>query len=175
LSAASPGHAGAPAEGAPAISFHRVDFLDPRAVALREAMEAEMDALYADVVAAMPPSMLASTAGALDVHPESFVATVLGLDAEAAVAHAALRPVGDELEVKRVFVAPSHRGRGISRALMLALEPIALEYGARALILQTGTLQAASIGLYRAVGYEDIPPFGRYAELPMSVCFRKRL
>ena len=167
--------AGAPAEGAPAISFSRADWLDPRAVALREAMEAEMDALYADVVAAMPPAMLETTAGVLDVHPESFVATVLGLDGDRAVAHAALRPYGDELEVKRVFVAPSHRGRGISRALMLALEPIARAQGVRSLILQTGTLQTASLGLYRAVGYQEIPPFGRYAELPMSVCFRKHL
>ena len=167
--------AGAPVEGAPAISFSRVDWLDPRAVALRSDMEAEMDALYADVVAAMSPSMLASTAGVLDVHPDSFVATMIGLDGDRAVAHAALRPYGDELEVKRVFVAASHRGRGISRALMLALEPIALELGVSSLILQTGTLQTASLGLYRAIGYEQIEPFGRYAELPMSVCFRKVL
>jgi GNAT superfamily N-acetyltransferase len=170
-----PENAGAPAEGAPAVRFVQVEWLDARAVALREAMEAEMDALYADVVAAMPPEMLDSTAGVLDVHPESFVATVVGLDGDTPVAHAALRPFGDELEVKRVFVSPDHRGRGISRALMLELERIARSSGVRSLILQTGELQTASLALYAAVGYERIEPFGRYAELPMSVCFRKHL
>ena len=159
----------------PSLRFESVDWLEPRAAALRAAMEAEMSALYAGVVSALSDAERAAADGALGVHPESFVATVLGLERDVPVAHAALRRYDDALEVKRVFVAAAHRGRGHSRALMLELERIGRSLGAPALVLQTGRLQTASIALYRAVGYREIEPFGGYAALPLSVCFRKEL
>lgn len=70
-------------------------------------------------------------------------------------------PLGGErwFEVKHVFVLPEARGRGASRAIMAGLEGAALELGADRLVLDTHTSQAAAGGLYRALGYEEIPPY----------------
>ncbi|CAG7845365.1 hypothetical protein USB125703_01627 [Pseudoclavibacter triregionum] len=63
------------------------------------------------------------------------------------------------LEVKHLFVRPDARGRGLSRALMLALEDAARELGADRLVLDTHTSQEAASGLYRALGYEEVAPY----------------
>jgi putative acetyltransferase len=41
--------------------------------------------------------------------------------------------------------------------------------------LETGSLQAAAIELYRAAGYRRIPVYGRMAHDPRCVCFEKLL
>jgi putative acetyltransferase len=78
-------------------------------------------------------------------------------------------------EVKRMFVQPEVRGRGIARQILVALESKARELGYSALRLETGTRQPEGIGLYKAVGYCEIPCFSEYADNPFSVCFEKRL
>jgi ribosomal protein S18 acetylase RimI-like enzyme len=78
-------------------------------------------------------------------------------------------------EVKRMYVAPAFRGRGIARALLRALEAAAGRLGVAVLRLETGTRQPEAIGLYEAAGYARIPAFGEYVGDPLSVCFEKRL
>jgi ribosomal protein S18 acetylase RimI-like enzyme len=68
-----------------------------------------------------------------------------------------------------------HRGRGISRALMIELEAIAREMGAASLVLQTGPLQVPAIALYESLGYEAIPPYGKYTVIPNALCYQKTL
>ena len=48
---------------------------------------------------------------------------------------------GDHAELKRMFVRPSHRGRGLSSALIAKLEEVARAAGARVLGLETGVHQ----------------------------------
>lgn len=137
-------------------------------------MNAETGAMYEKFTAGNTAEVNAAIDAALVVHPETIVATVLVLDGETAVGHAALRPVTDhELEVKKVFVTPSHRGQGVSRMLMLELERILAERGGSSLVLQTGDLQVAAIGLYESLGYRPIPPFGQYGVMENALCFRK--
>jgi putative acetyltransferase len=78
-------------------------------------------------------------------------------------------------EVKRMFVLPEFRGRGIARQILMALESAAREHGYSTLRLETGTRQPEAIGLYRSAGYGEIPCFGEYADDQFSVCFEKRL
>ncbi|MEW2380140.1 GNAT family N-acetyltransferase [Micromonospora sp. NPDC047812] len=78
-------------------------------------------------------------------------------------------------EVKRMYVRPAYRGRGIARQLLTALEELAFQQGYGELRLETGTYLPAAIGLYTSSGYEPIPVYGEYVGNPYSVCFAKRL
>lgn len=60
---------------------------------------------------------------------------------------------GATAEIKRMYVTPDHRGRGIARAMLTALEHDARTRGARRLILETGVRNASAIALYTAGGF----------------------
>ena len=88
----------------------------------------------------------------------------------------ALRPYGDgRIELKRMYVRPAYRGRGLSRAILAALEDEARAEGATTVILETGDRQAEAIALYERHGYESIPKYGPYVDSPISLCYEKRL
>ena len=78
-------------------------------------------------------------------------------------------------EVKRMFVLPQFRGRGIARRILEALESRARELGHTLVRLETGEGQPEAIGLYKSAGYREIAGFGEYVDNPFSVCFEKRL
>ena len=157
------------------IEIRRIDYGDPRAVVIREAMDVEMGALYAGIEVGRSDEMMAAVATALEVHPEEMTATVGAFDGEQLVGHAALRPFEDALEVKRVIVLPEYRGRGISKRIMSELETIARERGVGRLILQTGDRQVEAIALYEGIGYRPIDRFGLYEPVPFFLCFGKSL
>ncbi len=157
-----------------------VDWLDPRAVALRDAMNTESFAKYARLTGALPTEQRDAVGVALATHDDEMVVTIMAFDGETPVGHAALRSApGPEsnggFEVKKVFVPVEARGRGISKVLMLSLEDIARERGASRLILQTGNLQHEAIALYEGLGYTGIPAFGLYGAVPYALCFEKVL
>lgn len=95
------------------------------------------------------------------------------------------RPVGcgavrridaDTAELKRMYVAPASRGRGLGRRLVTALEAEARQLRVRRLVLETGIRQEAALALYRATGFEPIPLYGEYLASPgTSVCLGKNL
>ena len=78
-------------------------------------------------------------------------------------------------ELKRMFVTPAARGRGIAAALIRSLETVAADAGTRTVRLETGPLQHAAIRLYERSGYRPIPNFGKYVGDPNSVCYEKAL
>ena len=79
-------------------------------------------------------------------------------------------------EIKRMYVDPGFRGRGIGRALVEALEREARQVGATKIVLETGTRLTRAIKLYQAMGYVQIPLFGEYLSSPKtSLCFGKSL
>ena len=79
----------------------------------------------------------------------------------------ALRALGDGVaEVKRMYVVPAGRGRGVSRAVLGALEAAARANGWTTLRLETGPRQPEAIGLYVSAGYRPIPAFGAYVGDP---------
>ena len=83
----------------------------------------------------------------------------------------ALRPLEPGVaEVKRMYVVPEARGRGVSRALLAALEAAAVDRGWTTLRLETGPRQPEAIGLYESAGYRPIAAFGRYVEEPDAGC-----
>ena len=147
---------------------------DKRSVVLRAAMDLEMGERYAAWSAALSPETAEAVWALVSAHDEE-LDVVLALDGEEAVGHAAVRPFEDALEVKKVYVPPHERGRGISRLLMLELEAIARERGVTRLVLQTGPLQPEAVGLYQSLGYRAIEPYGGYGVMPGALCFEKLL
>ena len=82
---------------------------------------------------------------------------------------------GGVAELKRMYVVPTHRGRGLSRAVLGELETRATALGATRVVLETGDKARAALGLYESAGYTRVPCFGAYAASPTSICFEKQL
>lgn len=78
-------------------------------------------------------------------------------------------------ELKRMYVDPSARGRGLASDLLDRLETEARETGFTELVLETGPAQIEALALYRASGFRHIPQFGPYVAAPLSVCMAKTL
>lgn len=78
-------------------------------------------------------------------------------------------------EIKRMFVEPTARRRGISRQILGELERLALADGYAKIRLETGLRQPHAIRLYETSGYSRIEPYGRYRDDPLSVCYEKAL
>jgi len=165
-----------------ALSIARVDWFDPRGVALRAAMDIETSAIYAESTVVRTPEVREAIDAALSVDPVTIEVSVIALDGDGTVGHAALRPFhdtagafGDELEVKKVFVDATARGTGVARALMAWLEEYARSVGVGSLVLQTGPLQHDAIALYEKIGYVAIEPYRGYGVIPGALCYRKLL
>ena len=79
------------------------------------------------------------------------------------------------IEIKRMFVHPDFRGRGVSWKILRELENWAKELGYQYTILETGQKQNEAISLYTKVGYSRIPNYGPYKDMPNSLCFGKQL
>jgi GNAT superfamily N-acetyltransferase len=61
--------------------------------------------------------------------------------------------------LKRMYVAPHARGRGLSRVLLQGLEDAARELGYRRVRLDTGAKQHAALRLYPDAGYSEIDDY----------------
>lgn len=80
-----------------------------------------------------------------------------------------------DAEIKRMYVAPPVRGRGLGRRLLAELERTALAAGRTRVVLETGHAQPEAIGLYTSSGYTQIAKFGVYRHAEGSVCYGKPL
>ncbi|GAA3079730.1 GNAT superfamily N-acetyltransferase [Kribbella aluminosa] len=135
---------------------------DPEVLALTAAQQAELAGMYGE------------DQPLVELHPDiSF--TVLSLDGTAAGC-VGLQPVAAELgEIKRMYVAPSARGWGLSRLLLDAVESQARSGGLTTLRLETGQKQVEAIALYTNHGYRPTPPYPPFENSAASTCFAKDL
>ena len=78
-------------------------------------------------------------------------------------------------ELKRMYVAPAARRRGLARVMLAHLEETARAAGAEAIVLETGLAQPEAIALYESSGYTPIAGFGFYKDARLSRCFARRL
>lgn len=146
--------------------------VDPTSAAARQLIamsDAYMEALYP------PESNHFESPEAL---AQSHVRFMGIYDAEKLIACGAVKLMDDDGrygELKRVYVLPTHRGRGHARAIMAALEAALVEAGCFLARLETGISQPEALGLYRALGYDERTPFGAYRPDPLSVFMEKRL
>ncbi len=78
-------------------------------------------------------------------------------------------------EIKRMYVRPEYRGRGIAGAVLRELEAWAAANGCTEAILETGKKQPEAIRLYQKSNYILIPNYGQYQGVANSVCMKKSL
>ena len=78
-------------------------------------------------------------------------------------------------EVKRMFVKPESRGKGLATLILNELEIWAAELSFQKCILETGIRQLDAINLYQNNGYSIISNYGQYAGVEESLCFEKVL
>jgi putative acetyltransferase len=95
---------------------------------------------------------------------------------EVPVGCGAFKPYSEaQVEVKRMFVQPEYRGRGVAQAVLAELEHWAHELHYAGCVLETGKKQPEAIGLYQKSGYQLIPNYGQYIGVDNSVCMQKTL
>jgi putative acetyltransferase len=145
------------------ITLERAD--QPEVIRLIDALDAYQEPLYPaeshhgiDLTALMQPQVLFA------------VARDAG---HAAIGCGAIVLEPDYGEVKRMYVVPTQRGRGIAGMLLRFLEARAVARGYRQFALETGIYQAEALALYARLGYARCAPFGPYRPDPMSVFMRK--
>jgi putative acetyltransferase len=78
-------------------------------------------------------------------------------------------------EIKRMFVRPEYRRRGLGGQILNRLADYAREQGVRVLRLETGIHQTEAIALYERYGFQRRSPFGAYKDDPMSIYFEKAI
>ena len=152
------------------VDIRRSTLASPEAARLIAALNAELKSTFPEPGA----THFSLTSGQVEAGDGAFVIAVLD---DAAVGCGAVRRLdGTTGELKRMYVDPSVRGRGIGRALVDALEREARRLGMTNVVLETGTRLAPAIKLYEAMGYARIPLFGEYVSSPLtSLCFGKSL
>lgn len=79
------------------------------------------------------------------------------------------------VEIKRMFVLETKRGKGIASIVLQELEKWAKELGYKKCILETGIKQPEAISLYTKNHYTRIKNYGQYADIASSVCFEKEV
>ena len=151
------------------MEIRRETFDSEAARALADALEAELPATYAGVPGSggLPePSIFEPPGGAF----------LVGWENREAVACGGLARYDEgTAEIRRMYVVPEARGRGLSRRLLEALEDEARALGYSLVRLETGNLQAPTVGLHVSAGFGPIPRYGPFVDDPRSVCFEKRL
>lgn len=147
----------------------RHDILSPVARALIDALNAELSSRYPEAGAThfrLDPEEVGEGRGAFLIASKD--GTPIGCGA--------VRRIEERTgEIKRMYVVPEERGRGVGRALFDALEAEARALGLSRLVLETGVRQQEAIALYERAGFSGIAPFGEYVGSPLSVCMAKDL
>jgi len=81
----------------------------------------------------------------------------------------------DSVEIKRMYVHPDHRKKGIASQVLAELERWAAEIKYPYTVLETGKKQPEAIALYQKSGYSIIPNYPPYENMDNSVCMKKTL
>jgi len=78
-------------------------------------------------------------------------------------------------EIKRMYVRPAFRGRGLGKQMLEYLAAYARAQGVSLLRMETGIHQREAISLYERMGFARITPFGSYRDDPLSRFYEKAL
>jgi GNAT superfamily N-acetyltransferase len=151
------------------VTLQSADPLGEEAMRLLREMRVEAVSRYNDVIDTSAPPPINDP-----LVPRS-VFLIARLD-NRTVGCAALRPIDTETaEVRRMYVAPAVRRRGIARRLLAELERIAAGFGYCLLRLETGNRQPEAITLYESYGFRRIASYGCHVGDALSICFEKKV
>jgi GNAT superfamily N-acetyltransferase len=138
------------------VEFHLADPAAPVARELVAAMEDEIESLYGD-----RPGSIHSVPAPADQMRAPAGGFLLAVECGGeAVGCGGLKQLEDGVcEIKRMYLRPSVRGRGLAAGLLGARERLAGELGYERVRLDTGDRQAAAKHLYESRGYEEISDY----------------
>jgi putative acetyltransferase len=151
------------------LRIERTDITAEESRALIDALDSELSARYPE------ERVNVYSVEAWEVSGERgcFLSAIRGSDP---VGCCALRRLSDGTGViKRMFVVPAERGRGVGKRLLLAIQHAACNLGITRLVLETGVRQPEAVGLYERFGFARIPAFGDYVDNPLSLCMGKEI
>lgn len=139
----------------------------PAGTALLDELDAELTARYRGEEA-------------VDAHTAQFAPpggrfAVVYVDAQPQACAGFRRIDAETAELKRMYVRPGGRRRGLARRLLAALEAAAAEAGYRTMWLETGAPQPEARTLYESAGYTPVAPFGQFAGEALQRCYGKTL
>ncbi|GLI01620.1 GNAT family N-acetyltransferase [Phytohabitans aurantiacus] len=141
-----------------------VDPADGRLAPLVAALRAELDARYPEEIDFEHPTVKEAA--------RFLLATVDGV----AAGCCAVQPLDDgDSELKRMYVPPDMRGRGIAGMLMAEAERLAVRLGRTRIKLETGVRQPEAIAVYERAGFSRIPNYPPYDGWQTSLCYAKPL
>ncbi|RZM78894.1 GNAT family N-acetyltransferase [Leptolyngbya iicbica] len=144
------------------------DFASEEAQALVSELDQHLAELYADYIPDLYGMKQADVA-----QPRSGFWLACVVDQVAGCV--AVRPfTHTKAELKRMYVRPAFRNRGIGKQLLATAETAAIAWGYTHLCLETGEAQPASLHLYTQAGFQTISCFGHYDD-PESRCYEKVL
>ena len=144
-------------------------FDSPDVAALCAAQQKEMHGLYgeADIGPARDAQMFES--------PDGVFLVVRDGGGRALACGGVARLEETRGELKRMYVVPEARGRGLGRLLLDELERHARELGYSSLVLETGDRQEAALALYERSGFVRRRCWPPYDSRALSLCFEKRI
>jgi GNAT superfamily N-acetyltransferase len=134
------------------VEVRRTAGSDPVARELVAAMVAEMSGLY-------EPGLARSPLAPEELSPPGGGFVVLSEDGRAVAGGGVKRSAAHAGEIKRMYVVPEARGRGVGAALLAALEELARDLGYAVARLDTGAKQPRAQRMYLRAGYVPVPDF----------------
>jgi GNAT superfamily N-acetyltransferase len=150
-----------------AVGLRAVPYDDPVAVDLVDRVQQEYVARYGGPdEAAVEPDEFVPPGGL-------FLVAEVGGEPAGCGAWRVYPPGG--VEIKRVYVAPEFRRRGLAQLIVAALESSASAAGHPNVVLNTGDRQPEAIALYTDLGYSPVQGYGVYACSPGAVFLGKDL
>jgi len=147
--------------------FVRVSTTHPDFLLLVEALDSELWQRYPDIEHQYAPfNNVKTNAHAIVVYDET-----------GPIGCGCLRPMQEAgvVEIKRMYVAPACRNRGIGKQILVHLEMWAVEQGFVQAKLETAKRQPEAIAAYEHSGYAAIPNYEPYVNMPESICMAKML
>ncbi|QLE00046.1 GNAT family N-acetyltransferase [Galbibacter sp. BG1] len=107
---------------------------------------------------------------------ETLTEVVLAYLDETVVGCGAIKPYDlNTAEIKRMYVAPNCRGKGVASIILKELEVWSKDLSFNKTILETGIDYKDAIALYKKNGYQQLPNYGPYTNSELSICFGKEL
>jgi GNAT superfamily N-acetyltransferase len=151
---------------APQVLLESIDPCSEEALLLLQQMRSEVMGRYYDVLTVSTPPQIEPLVDGSVFLVARWEGNPVGC--------AGLRDMGGGVaEVKRMYVAPPFRRRGIARLLLEALERLAAQSSYSTLRLETGIRQPEAIALYESHAFQRIPAYGCHIGDPLSICFEK--
>lgn len=85
------------------------------------------------------------------------------------------KSIKKSIELKRVYVRPKYRSRGVGTGILQRLMGYARKRGYQEILLETGEFLKESCRLYTRFGFERIANYGPYVNMEESLCMGRKL